>query len=79
MDQATDTEVVDEPAINRVPTKPIVASRLEVDLADPDTVAHFLEFAARLVRSSDPDAVGRFLEFCARVARTKGRIVVTVE
>lgn len=39
----------------RVPTKPLpellLADRIEVDPADPDSVAHFLETWARIVRT----------------------------
>lgn len=80
-DPGTETIVIepDEPAVNRTPTKPIVASRLEVDLADPATVASFLDFAARAIRSAEPNAVAQFLEFAARIVRTKGRLTVTIE
>lgn len=45
----------DEPVESRVPTKPlpetILADRIEVDPADPDSVAHFLETWAHIVRT----------------------------
>jgi hypothetical protein len=45
----------DEPVEARVPTKPLpgtmLADRLEVDPSDPDSVAHFLETWAHIVRT----------------------------
>lgn len=45
----------DDPAEARVPTKPlpetVLADRIEVDPADPDSVAHFLETWAHIVRT----------------------------
>lgn len=47
--------VLEEPAEARVPTKPmpetVLADRIEVDPADPDSVAHFLETWAHIVRT----------------------------
>lgn len=42
-----------ETAINRTPTKPMPflrRGRIEVDLEDPEAVASFLEFVAKVVR-----------------------------
>lgn len=45
----------DDPVEARVPTKPLpetlLADRIEVDPADPDSVAHFLETWAHIVRT----------------------------
>lgn len=44
-----------EPAVDRVPTKPLdkplLAGRIEVDLADGEAVASFLELVARVARA----------------------------
>jgi hypothetical protein len=45
------TEPKQEPVENRTPTRPIKHHSIEVDLADGESVAAFLEVWAHLVRS----------------------------
>jgi hypothetical protein len=52
-DPDDEPEGVDEPAVDRVPTKPLPpmrGGRIEVDLEDPEAVAAFLEMVAKIVR-----------------------------
>ena len=44
----------DEPALARIDTKPLggsLAGRVELDIADPDAAASFLELVARVIRT----------------------------